>query len=248
VQKLKRFSNSGKKFIELDKQQFNALPEGKKAEVYSEGSALDEFWSHKLLETVGKTLSIVQFRQEFAKIDANTDKKMGLVEFLLWEHHLTVKELLLRPQGSGDGAEIAKAQALLDEVSKSFADAEKRHNELTAAENELKAELAKLKEQEDAHSAKTKELETKSAGSGVAAIRAKNELAQHLGEDPLPLRKAKLSTEAASKKAEKARGVAEKAVEECAKRLAEAEAFLAEQMAKGGGPTLGTFFFGWTGS
>jgi len=77
----------------------------------------------------------------------------------------------------------------------------------------------------------------------VTAMKAKNELAQHLQEDPLPLRKAKLSTEAASKKAERARGEAEKAVAECAKRLAEAEAYLAELIAKGGGPTLGTFFW-----
>jgi len=231
------------KFIELDKQQYNALPEGKKAEVWTEGSALDEFWSHKYLETIGKTLSVVQFRQEFKKIDANTDKKMGMVEFLLWEYAQTVKELLLRPQGSGDGSEVLKAQALLDEVSKSFAEAEKKKNELEKAEAELKAELAKLKEQEDAYNAKTEELKVKSEGAGVSAMRAKNELAQHLGEDPLPLRKAKLSTEAATKKAEKARALAEKAVEECAKRLEEAEAYLKEQMAKGGGPTLGTFFW-----
>jgi len=231
------------KFIELDKQQWNALPEGKKSEVWTEGNALDEFWSHKLLECIGKTLSVVQFRQEFKKIDANVDKKMGMVEFLLWEHNQTVKELLLRPQGSGDGSEIAQAQALLDEVSKAFAEAEKKKNDLEKAEAELKAELAKLKEQEDAYNAKTEELKVKSEGAGVAAMRAKNELAQHLGEDPLPLRKAKLSTEAATKKAERARVIAEKAVEVCAQRLAEAEAYLHAQMAKGGGPTLGTFFW-----
>jgi len=232
------------KFIELDKHQYNALPEGKKAEVWGEGNALDEFWSHKLLETLGKTLSVVQFRQEFAKIDANFDKKMGFVEYLLWEHQKSVKDLLLRPQGSGEGAaEIAKAQTLLDDVSKSFADAEKRHQELAAAEAELKAELGKLKEQEDCYNAKTEELKAKSEGSGVAAMRAKNELAQHQAEDPLPLRKAKLSTEAATKKSEKARGVAEKAVEECSKKVAEAEAFLAALIARGGGPALGTIFW-----
>jgi len=231
------------KILDLDKQQYNALPEDKKSEAWSEGTSLDEFWSHKFLETIGKTLSVVQFRQEFKKIDANTDKKMGMIEFLLWEHKQTVKELLLRPQGSGDGAEIAKAQHLLDEVSSAFADAERKKNELSVAENELKAETHKLKEQEDSYNAKTDELKVKSEGAGVAAMRAKNELAQHLGEDPLPLRKAKLSTEAARKKAEKALHVAEVALEECGKRLAEAEAYLSEQMAKGGGPTLGTFWW-----
>jgi len=231
------------KFIEMDKLQYNALPEGKKAEIYGEGHALDEFWSHKLLESIGKTLSVVQFRQEFKKIDANTDKQMGIVEYLLWEYNQTVRELLLRPQGSGDNSEIAKAQALLDEVSAAFAHAEKRKAELTHAENELKAELSKLKEQEDTYNAKTNELTKKSEGSGVSAMRSKNELAQHLGEDPLPLRKAKLSTEAATKKAERARAEAEKAVAECAQRLTDAEAYLAAIMARGGGPALGTFFW-----
>jgi len=105
---------------------------------------------------------------------------------------------------------------------------------------------------------KTKELEAKSEGSGVSAMRSKNELAQHLGEDPLPLRKAKLTTEAATKKAEKARKaaeeayakaetdrkIAEQAVHEAQKKLNEAEAFLQQEMAKGaGGETPGTFWW-----
>ena len=60
-------------------------------------------------------LGIVEFRTEFKKIDANTDKRMGLVEFILYEYKLSVHELLSRPQG-GDPAELAQAQKLLDEV------------------------------------------------------------------------------------------------------------------------------------
>jgi len=231
------------KIVDLDKQQWNALPEGKKSETWAEGSALDEFWSHKFLETVGKTMSVVEFRTEFKKIDANVDKKMGMVEYLLWEYKRTVKSLLDRPQGSGDVTEINKAQKLLDEVSAAFADAEKRKKELADAEADLKKELAALKVQEDNYNKKTSELTAKSEGSGVSAMRSKNELAQHLGEDPLPLRKAKLSTEAATKKAEKARAKQEEAVQECAKRLAEAEAFLQMVMAKGSGPALGILWW-----
>jgi len=94
----------------------------------------------------------------------------------------------------------------------------------------LKAALNDLKSQEDAYAKKTEELQGKSEGSGVAAMRAKNELAQHLGEDPLPLRKAKLTTEAATKKAEKAAhaageafAAAEKSAKEAAKAKAEAD-------------------------
>jgi len=231
------------KFLELDKQQWSALPEGKKSETWVEGNALDEFWSHKFLESIGKTLSVVEFRNEFKKIDANTDKKMGIVEFLLWEHKKSVKELMMRPQGSGDATEIIQAQKLLDEVTTAFSTADKKAKELEHAENELKKELTALKEQEDQYNNKTKELTAKSEGSGVAAMRSKNELAQHLAEDPLPLRKAKLSTEAATKKAEKARAEQEKAVAECAKRLADAEAFLQKVMAQGTGPALGSLWW-----
>jgi len=231
------------KFLELDKQQWSALPEGKKSEKYEEGYALDEFWSHKFLEVIGKTLSVVEFRTEFKKIDSNVDKKMGIVEYLLWEHKQTVKELINRPQGSGDGAEVAKAQSMLDEVIAAFAVADARKKELEHAENELKKELAALKEQEDAYAAKTKDLQTKAEGSGVAAMRAKNELAQHLNEDPLPLRKAKLSTEAATKKAEKARLVQEEAVAVCYKRLQDAEDYLKAVMSKGVGPALGMLWW-----
>jgi len=185
----------------------------------------------------------VEFRNEFKKIDSNVDKKMGVVEYLLWEHKQTVKELINRPQGSGDGAEVAKAQSMLDEVLAAFAVADARKKELEHAENELKKELAALKEQEDAYAAKTKELTAKSEGSGVAAMRAKNELAQHLNEDPLPLRKAKLSTEAVTKKAEKARLVQEEAVATCSKRLQEAEDYLKAVMAKGVGPALGSLWW-----
>jgi len=232
--------------IELDKQQHNALPPAKKPETYSQGKDLDEFWSHKFLETIGKTMTAVEFRQEFKKIDSNVDKKMGMIEFLLWEYKQSPKELVTRPQGTADPEAlkaITEAQKLLDDVSVAFAAAEKRKAEATAAETELKTEMAKLKEQEDNYSKKTQELQTKSEGGGVAAMKAKNELAQHLGEDPLPLRKAKLSTEAATKKAEKARKAAEDAFALCAKKLQEAEDYLAQQRLKGGGPTLGLFWW-----
>lgn len=232
--------------LDLDKQQWNALPPTKKSENYSVGRDLDEFWSHKFLETVGKTMTAVEFRNEFKKIDSNVDKRMGLVEYLLWEYKHSPKDLVTRPQGTTDPEALkalAEAEKLLDEVSVAFAAAEKRKAESITAEKELKTEMAKLKEQEDAYNTKTEELKKKSEGAGVSAMRSKNELAQHLGEDPLPLRKAKLSAEAATKKAEKARKVAEEAFAACAKKLEEAEAYMNEQRLKGGGPTLGLYWW-----
>jgi len=297
---------------EMDKQHWNALPPAKKGDEYKEGTKLDEFWSHKLLENYGKPMSVVEFRQEFKKIDLNFDKHMSLLELCVYWFQGNVSKVANYVPGAAQ--EVRKAQELLDQVEKLFqaatealdkatktdqqaqktkdeatkseaesakkaTEAKKKADEAKAAEAELKAALDELKAKETAHAAKTKELETKAeSGSGVSAMRAKNELAQHLSEDPLPLRQAKLTTEAATKKAEKARvasestrvaaeeaankaredkvtadaaaeqaqkdrQVAEEAVAEGQKKVEEAEEYLNEQKKKGGGETLGTFWW-----
>jgi len=249
-----------KKFLDIDRQEYNALPKDKRAENYAQNHSLDEFWSHKFLESHGKTLTIIEFRNEFKKIDANFDKRMSFLEFLIWEFNIPLKELMLRPQGA-DAGEILKAQELLDQVSVAFSEAQRALDQATEAERaaekaentardsehraKLSAEAAKktaeaakhaadiaakdaaaakaradaaaaaaaeqqqafddLKSQEDAHAAKTKELEAKAEAGGVAGMKAKNELAQHKAEDPLPLRTAKLKAGAAAKKSEKSK-------------------------------------------
>jgi hypothetical protein len=55
-----------KKFIELD---------GKES-----GYALDSFNSNRLLEALGQTMTAIQFREEFGKLDQNFDKKMGTLD------------------------------------------------------------------------------------------------------------------------------------------------------------------------
>jgi len=62
----------------------------------------------------------------------------------------------------------------------------------------------------------------------VARQRSKNELAQHLAEDPLPLRKAKITLEAATKKAAKASEAATAAKHEAESKEAAAAAALAD--------------------
>jgi len=84
-----------------------------------------------------------------------------------------------------------------------------------AAQEEVDSALADVKAQEDARNHRTEELKRKSQEGGVVQQnKAKNELAQHLAEDPLPLRKAKITLEAALKKAEKARAPFEAATRE----------------------------------
>jgi len=76
--------------------------------------------------------------------------------------------------------------------------------EVQNALSETRKSADDLKKQETEFNSKTKELEAKTAqGSVVQQNKAKAELAQHLASDPLPLRRAKTTAEAAVKKLEK---------------------------------------------
>merc|ERR1711874_494243 len=143
----------------------------------------------------------------------------------------------------------AAAQALL-EAETSAAKAKSREEEskvaaeqsrvaeedAKAAQAELEAALAEVKAQEDAYNSKTEDLKKKSETGGVVSRnKAANELAQHLAEGPLPLRKAKITAEAAVKRSEKAtqaaataRTNAEAAANNATQARAEAETAAAE--------------------
>jgi DNA repair exonuclease SbcCD ATPase subunit len=103
-------------------------------------------------------------------------------------------------------------------------EAHAREEELRAAKQEVEAALAELKAQEDAFNSRTAELQRLSEeGSIVQKNKAKNELAQHLSSDPLPLRKAKITQEAAVKKAERAAQAAREATERASSARAAAQ-------------------------
>merc|ERR1711862_1065770 len=126
-----------------------------------------------------------------------------------------------------------------------------REQEAKAAQDELEAALAEVKAQEDAYNSKTEELKKKSETGGVVSRnKAANELAQHLAEDPLPLRRAKITAEAAVKRAEKtrapfeaatkeaeaARQIADKALADARAKVQEAENYLKEVKSRPGQP------------
>eukprot|EP00808_Paulinella_micropora_P029264 g38474.t1 len=173
-------------FLKLDLQQHNALMTGAKnpTEWSGDGNSLDEFWSHKFLEDVGQTLTVVKFRQEFKEIDINFDKKMAMLEFLLWHYQTeqakawsNVTEMLKRPQGTNE--ELKKAQKALKAVQEEIARIEKE-----------KADLEKKSEQ-----------------PGVKGKNAKASLAQLLAADQTELNRITVTAEAAVRKAQKAKGL-----------------------------------------
>ncbi|KAL6065555.1 Merozoite surface protein 3a [Balamuthia mandrillaris] len=251
----------------------------------AEGSALDELQAHRFLEKYNETLTVQSMRDKLRSTGAITTsvKLVPLLHILIFKYNVDWHFMVNAPQGNKD--EIAKAQAMLDEVQAAFFASEARAEEsrqayqaaaarereakqkeqeareqeapFKAAQEEVDAALAEVNSQEESRRLRTEELERKSKEGGVVQQnKAKAELAQHLAEDPLPLRKAKITLEAALKKAEKARApfeaatkqaeqaraaaeeaareaerakaAAEEALAEATRRLEEAEAYLEE--------------------
>jgi len=95
----------------------------------------------------------------------------------------------------------------------------------------LRAAVEDLKKQEEDYKTKVSTLEGRTQDSSLSTVqksKAVNELAQLKGEDPLPLRKAKITQEAALRKVEKERKAAETAT---AAATQKAEASAAAQKA-----------------
>jgi hypothetical protein len=214
------------------KQKFDELDSEKRAE----GSTLDEMQAHRFLETIKETLTVQAMREKLRSTGAIAGqiRRVPLTHYLIMKYNVDWHDLVNAVLG--DMEEIRKAQQKLDEVQAALREAEQREQESKQAKRELDAALKDVKDQEDARNNKTAELQKKSEEGGlVSRNRAKAELAQHLAEDPLPLRKAKITLEAAVKKADKAAIAAEAAVEEARVKFDEAQAYL-EKVKKGGSP------------
>jgi len=206
------------------------------------GNELDEFWSHKFLESIGETLTILELREKLKKIDMDVNGKMGLLEFLAFYFGKTVKHVVEAPQGQ-NAAQIRqvsdKLQTLQDALVEQQAALEKTklaEETLKKAEGELKVAAEDLHKQEDAFRSQLEKLEAKSNDENASTVsrnKAAAELSQLKNEDPMPLRRAKITQDAAlrkvekdSKAAEAARVNLEKKLVETEKAAAEAEAFL----------------------
>jgi len=98
-------------------------------------------------------------------------------------------------------AKSAEADALAKED-----EARRQEAPFKAAQEEVEAALAEVHKQESEYQGKIADCERRSSEGGVVQQnKAKAELAQLKAEDPLPLRKAKITLEAAEKRATKAR-------------------------------------------
>jgi len=206
------------KFIELDKDR------------KVDGNELDEFLAHKFLESLGETLTVIALRDKLRKIDLDCNGKMALLEYLAFRYGKGVKDIVDAPQGENP-EELKKATQKLQAVQDAL-------TELKKTQAELKIAVDELNSQETAYNNEVKALETKSkdaSASMVARNKAAAELAQLKEKDPLPLRKAKTTQEAALRKVEKQ-------TKETEARMREAEEYL-NQVRKQGGSPLGACWY-----
>jgi len=207
-------------------------------EKHEEGNALDEMMAHKFLEEFKETLTVRELRAKLRSTGAigetERPKFVPLTHYLIFKYNIDWHILVNASQGDNQ-EELAKAQKMLDEVNVALEKAEEAAKNARIAQNELNAALAALHKEEEAYNTKKAELERKSKEGGVVSRnKAANELAQLLAEDPLPLRRAKITTEAAVKKAEKTKIAAEETLASVKAKVKEAEEYLQKVKAQCG--------------
>lgn len=138
------------------------------------GSEVDEFKAHRFLEKLGQTLTVIEFREVMRKVDLDFNRRMSIIEYLLFRYEKSVDHFVAQPQGTNE--DLIRAQEALEKVKDEIDKIEKKKAELT----------------------------TKSEGAGVRAMTAKNELEQLLSRDPTDLNRAVITAEAAVRRAAKA--------------------------------------------
>jgi len=212
-------------------------------ENHENGNSLDELNAHRFLEHFNEPLTVRAMRDTLRSTGAieSNIRAVPITHIIIMKYKLDWKELVNRSIANQE--ELAKAQRLLEEVTAAFKVAESRAKEARAleapfkkAQEEVEAALAEVKAEEDAYHGKIADCKRRSESGGVVQQnKAKAELAQLQAEDPLPLRKAKITLEAAQKRAEKARApfaaarkIADDAMDAASAKVDEAQAYLDE--------------------
>lgn len=198
------------------------------------GSKLMQLHAHRFLEKTGHPHTVIELIT-LLKEKANKkkdDRTISLIEYLFFFFKTDLHRLVNAPQNSNK-EEIEKAQKLMDDAQTklnaclaSAQKTEKAEKEQKATEAEVERACNELKQQEDQYNQTTSKLKFKSEDSTKGIVfrnKAKNELQQHLAQDTLGLRKAKINQEAALRKAKVATEKAEKLKEIAVKLLKESE-------------------------
>jgi len=197
------------------------------------GAGLDELNAHRFLEFYNETMTVRELRTALrssgALSEADRPKLVPLAHVLIFKYKVNWRDLVNAVAGD-NAEELARAQALLDEANAKLAACQAAYAELEAAQ-------AELRRQEDEYNGKIADAKARSESGGVVQRnKAANELAQLQAEDPLPLRRAKLTVAAALRKAEQSLQAAQQAFDQ-------ASAYLAEVKSRGGAGSNGSLWW-----
>jgi len=195
----------GNKFTEVD-------PKKK------QGNELDPVLSAHYLQGINKAMTALELKEQLRRIDVDANGLMALLEYLVFKFNRPVIPTATNPQGSLD----AKDQKELEDTEAKVKELTDSIPKLQAAEVEARAADLELKKQQDALQAQLDKLEATSKDQKlgqVARNKAVQELAQLRGQDPLPLRRAKITQEAAIRRLESARKATERALAEALQLL-----------------------------
>jgi chromosome segregation ATPase len=188
---------------------------------------------------------------------------MALAEYLLFTYDKDPVKFATAPQGSASAEEQAMLDAaeeqlrklsdLFDQLAAAKKAAEDAEAEVRAIKKEAEEIQAEIKAQEDAKAANIARLEALSTDQSVGIVKrnmAVQELAAAKNEDPLPLRKAKLTQDAVVRRLEKAVAAAAAATQaatdkatECAGKLKEAQEAFEDLKARCSGIAHGSIWF-----
>jgi len=209
------------------------------------GTGLDEMNAHRFLENFHETMTVQEMRNKMRETKAlepnERPKVSALVHIAIVKFNLDWHKLV--NSSISNPAELRKAQDQLEVVRVAFEKCREAEAPFKAAQEEVETALREVKTQEDTYQGKISDAKKRSEeGGAVSRGKASAELAVLLAEDPLPLRKAKITLEAAQKRAEKARAPFLEATERAEAEFKKAEAYLEEIKNKGGSP-MGSIFW-----
>lgn len=198
-----------------------------------EGNDLDQFQAHRFLEKVGETLTVKELSAKIGVLDVDRNKRLCLSEYFIDKYKKKLVSVIDAPQGGQAAqealeratkkvddavAKMEQAQEAAAAAAAALVEAKEAESEATQAKDLLKEAVDAVEAQEAERNAKLEKLKEKIENkdgrlSQMKVNTAKNELAQLEADDPLPLRKAKLTQKAALKKSKKALKVSKKAAE-----------------------------------
>jgi len=101
---------------------------------------LDEFWSHKFLESFVETLTVIKLRETLRQIDLDANGKMALLEYLCFRYSKNVIQVINAPQGDNQ-EQVAAAAAKFEQVQTALSSLQKKIRRT----NQSKTRLGKIR-------------------------------------------------------------------------------------------------------